>query len=476
MRRAIWVLAWPVCVESVLMSLVGATDTYIAAQISAAATNAIGGASYLLWFIGLVLMAIGVGATALISRAVGGSRLAAANAAVGQTMLLAVVAGTIVGVFVASLASLVAGILRIEGEALDAFQTYCWIISAGVPFMAVLSCMGACLRGAGDSFSPMRAMIVVNILNMAFSWFFSGADLRAATMVDGVMKSRILIENPSPFHWGVGGIAFGTIAAEAIGTLLILRVAYRGTHGVFLLRRRLKPHWITLGRLVRVGIPNFLETLGMYLGNFAVIWLVARLRAPDAMGAHIIAIRIESFSFTPGFFLGTAAGTLAGQYLGARSPRLARRAIFICTGLATLSMGLTGILFLLFPESITGVLSSQPSHLEMVPPTLMVAGAVQVPFAIGLALRGALRGAGDVKWTMYITWISTYLIRLPLVYFASGVDIDLPSWLGGTTIVNPCKFGGTLSWVWVALSLEVAIRGVLFAYRFIKGDWANARV
>lgn len=377
---------------------------------------------------------------------------------------------------IALFAEPVAGVLRIRGESLEAFKLYCWIVAAGVPFISILSCMGSCLRGAGDSLRPMRAMIVVNIVNVVLTWILSGVDIRTASLVNGETVTRTVLANPFPFKMGVAGIALGTVIAEAVGAVLILRALYKGTHGVTLLRRRLRPHVVMLKRLVRVGIPNFLETLGMWIGNFGVIWLVARLASPDAMGAHIIAIRIESFSFAPGFFLGTAAGTLAGQYLGAKSPRHARRAITICTGLATLSMGLTGVLFLLFPHAIAGVLTSQPSHLEMVPPTLMVAGAVQVPFAIGLALRGALRGAGDVKWTMYITWITTYLVRLPLVYAASGVDIELPGWLGGGVIVNPFKFGGTLAWVWVALSLEVSIRGVLFAYRFIKGDWTKTRV
>src|SRR5204863_7143728 len=84
MGAAIWVLAWPILAESFLNSLVGLTDTFLSAQLSEAATDAIGGASYLLWFIGLVVQAIGVGATALISRAVGRGRVAVANAAVGQ--------------------------------------------------------------------------------------------------------------------------------------------------------------------------------------------------------------------------------------------------------------------------------------------------------------------------------------------------------------------------------------------------------
>ncbi|MBC7771008.1 MAG: hypothetical protein H7210_00800, partial [Pyrinomonadaceae bacterium] len=357
MRRAIWVLAWPILIESVLGSLVGATDTYVAAQLSEAATDAIGGASYLLWFVGLVLMAIGVGATAMISRAVGAGRLATARAAVGQTLLIALVLGACAGGIIAATASSVASVMNLNDEAVAHFSHYCQVIALGVPFMAVLSSMIACLRGAGDSYRPLRAMVVVNIVNIFATWILSGVDLKTASVVDGETVTRTILHNPFNLDLGVSGIAIGTVIAEGIGAILILRSISVGTGGVRLTLRRLKPHATTLARLIRVGIPNFMETLGMWIGNFAVILLVGKLGSGGGgvLGSHIVAIRIESFSFQPGFALGIAAGTLAGQYLGARSPSHARRAILICTGLASVSMGLTGVLLMLFPTQITGL-------------------------------------------------------------------------------------------------------------------------
>src|SRR5690606_797990 len=93
MGAASWVLSWPILVQSLLNSLVGLTDRVLGAAVAEAATDAIGGASYLIWFVGLVITAIGVGATAVISRSIGGGRQAVANAALGQSVLLAIVSG-----------------------------------------------------------------------------------------------------------------------------------------------------------------------------------------------------------------------------------------------------------------------------------------------------------------------------------------------------------------------------------------------
>lgn len=66
MNAAIVMLAWPVLCEALLNTTIGLVDTWLAAHISQSAADGVGAAAYVLWFFGLITMAIGVGATALI--------------------------------------------------------------------------------------------------------------------------------------------------------------------------------------------------------------------------------------------------------------------------------------------------------------------------------------------------------------------------------------------------------------------------
>lgn len=490
MTAAIVTLSWPILIESFLNSMVGLTDTFLAAQISEAATDAIGGASYVMWFIGLVAMSVAAGGTALVSRAVGASRLAVANAALAQSLILGLIAAVVVGIFVAITAPLAARILSLHGEAHDAFVSYLRIIATGVPGMAILAVGIACARGAGDSLRPLMSMVIVNVVNMVASFLLSGADLKIAAAGDA--PARILLEHPCSFNLGTRGIAIGTVIGDYCGAAFTLFLLFRGTSGITLLRHRLRVHWVTLRRLIRLAVPSFLETFGMWIGNFFIIlivgWIgmeraahgVAKALAEHgaseqggAMGAHIIAIRIESFSFLPGFAIGTAAATLVGQYLGANAPHLARRAILICTVITSILMGITGVAFILFPKAIVSLISTQPAHLELAPMLMFITGWVQIPFGIGIVLRSALRGAGDAKAVAYLMWVSTYLIRLPLVYVLSGVDIPLP---GGGVIDNPFFSEPSLSRLWIALCAEIVLRAVLYSGRFLQGKWAVARI
>jgi len=471
MNRAIVVLSWPILVDSLLNSLVGLTDTVLAAELGEPETDAIGGASYIVWFIGLTVMAIAVGSTALVSRAVGRGRLAVASAGVGQTVILQLVAGTVVGGVIALSAPTLASLLSLEHRASQAFVSYMWIVAAGVPLVGVQYGLIACARGAGDAMRPLLVMVVVNIVNIGVSFALVGRDLTRTRFVEGGWEVRTVLDNPFGFDMGVSGIALGTLIAQAVGATLMLGLMTRGVGGVRLRARRLRPHWHTIRRLVRLAIPNYLETFGLWFGNGLVLLMVGRLGA-GALGAHIVAIRIEALSFTLGFAMGTAAATLVGQYLGAGSARLAQQAVIRCAAIGALLMGGLGALFVIMPRSIVGLLTSQPAHLERAPSLVLICGLVQIPFALAIVFRSAIRGAGDVRAAMVLTWVLTYAVRLPLVFLLSGVVIPL----GRDGISSPLGFEPSLTAVWVALCTELAIRGVAFSIRFFQGAWAHKKV
>lgn len=472
LSASIWVLSWPILAESFLNWLVGAVDTVLSAAHSEPAADAIAGAAYMAWFMALVGQALGVGATALVSRSIGKGRLAVANAATAQSLLLAIALGLATSVLIFFSAPLFASALNLQGDARTHFLTYLRILCIAVPMTTVLNAGIACARGAGDSLRPLHIMLVVNLANVFLSWALSGVDPFKPSP-DAAPSAQPLFQNPFPFNLGVAGIAWGTSLSWTLGAILVLVLLSRGSSGVKLLSHRLKPHYHTTRRILRVGFPNFLETLGMFVGNFLVIMLVGAMGREGLLGAHIVAIRIEAISFMPGFAVSLAAATLVGQWLGAGNPHIASRAIIATSALASAFMGVMGVAFLLFPRYITALFTPQEAHLELTPQLLVITGFVQIPFAIGIVLRSALRGAGDAKAVMWLTWISTWAIRLPLAWLFSGVDIHL----GSVTIPNPKPLGELgLPGLWIGLCAEIVIRGALFSFRFFQGKWKTAKV
>lgn len=471
MGAAIWALSWPILCESLLNSCTGLVDAWIASKLSQAAADAVSAAAYVTWFVGLITMAIGVGATALISRSIGAGKVAVARAALGQAVLLAIFGGLVATALLVLAAWPLATLLSMTGQVKHDFRVFLWAYAAGVPFSTLLFAGTACARGAGDTLRPLWTMIAVNLVNLPLSYAL------------GIWAGL-----------GVMGVGMGTAAAHVVGAMLILSFHVRGLSGVMLLRRWMRWHPVTAYRLIRLGLPNFLETFGMWVVNFMVILMVGWMSAAAVsahgvtavgdsgglLGAHLWGIRIESFSFLPGFSMGIAAGALCGQYLGAGSPAMARRAALRCALIAATIMGSVGLGLIFLGGPIARMLSDQPAHRELVPGLLFIAGCVQVPFALGIVFRSAMHGAGDVRAVMIMTWITQWGLRLPMAYALSGVDIPLPSslhaWWGAEAIRNPFPFDWGLKGLWLGLCSEIVIRAAVYAGRFFHGGWAKARV
>ena len=481
MWRAIFVLAWPVIIESILNATVGLVDTTMAAGISSEATDAIGGMAYVLWATAMLGIALGVGATAMVSRSVGKKRFAVANAAIGQCTLVASVGGTVMGAFFFATAPWFASMMSLKGQAGELAVGYLRVCAVGVPAMTLIEALNSSIRGGGDSMRPMLVMMLVNAVNAGFTFLLSGVDLAVSSLdAAGELHRTVLVRNPFHDHnFGVNGIAAGTTIAWLLGAGLLVWSLSRSeaSHGLKLTVRRMRPHWHTINRLLRVGVPNFLETLGMWFGNFVAILMVGWLHHPGLLGAHIVAARIEAFSYMPGFAMSLAAGTLVGQYLGSGRPASAKKAAVRCCAVAGAFMGLMGLVFIVFPSLVVGLFTQQKEHLEIVPQLLRITGVVQIPFALAIVLRGVLRGAGDTRAAMWITWVSTYLIRLPLAWLCCGVDIPLPD---GHVIPNPAPLRSLhiegLPGFWVGLCSEILLRAALFALVTMQGKWQRARV
>jgi Na+-driven multidrug efflux pump len=220
-------------------------------------------------------------------------------------------------------------------------------------------------------------------------------------------------------------------------------------------------------RIARIGVPNFAEGIAMWAVNLFVLMFIGMVaiargasqdEAGGLIGAHMIAVQWEAFSFLPGFAMGIAAGALAGQYAGAGNIAKARQAIWACTWVGIILMGLMGIVFMVAGEPLTRLISREPIHLAETPRLLFICGIVQVFFALSMVIRNGLRGVGDTTACLIITVVSSYGVRLPAAWFL-GVHLELG-----------------LAGIWMALCGELVVRGMLFLWRFLSPGWERLRV
>jgi putative MATE family efflux protein len=450
MWSAIWILSWPVLLQQTATAFLGLVDKILAgklpADIRVAALDGLGIGAYVGWFIGIAMMGLGIGGQALIARAMGAGNSAESHNALGQTMTLSMIWGALVGVLLWFGAPVIAHLTDLTPEAAVHCVDYIRVLSYAMPAAGVMLVGMMCLHGAGETTLPSIISVVANVVNIVLSYILSGADLSYGDWT---------LENPFGFDWHVSGIAAGTAFSYLTGAVLTLIVLRRGVKDLRLETQDLGVKRKMAARIIRIGIPSFLEGISMWAVNLIVLMFIGSMNVPGYQGAHIIAVQWEAFSFLPGFAIGTAAGALAGQYLGAGNVRMARKAVLVCAAIAALVMGTLGVVFILAGEPLTRVISNEPVHLELVPNLLLIAGFTQVFFAIALVVRQGLRGTGDTTWALIITTVSSYGCRLPAAWYL-GIHLGLG-----------------MEGIWIGLCGEFVIRAGLFLARFLQGGWAR---
>lgn len=448
LSRVFW-LALPVVFEQLSHSVVGTTDTWIANRlvdgtdaaanaVNAAAGAAVGNVQNVLWLIGLVAGAIGTGSTAIISRAVGARDRRTANAICGQTITLALLAGAALGIVLLAIAPAFAVAARMPPDSAKFFVDYVRLLSLSLPLTLLMFAAGAALRGAGDTLTPSLAMIVVDVVNFACTVGFA--------------RGRFGLP-----RLGFDGIAIGTVLAYAVGGLLLLAILLRRRGSMRLSFRRMRPRVEPLKRILRIGVPNGVESALHWSANFAVVG-AANFLGNEAVTAHWNAIRIEGFSFLTGMGFATAAQTLVGQSLGMGDPKRARRCTYLAYAMGGGLMAGFGAIFVAIGPTLGGFLSENPNVIALTGRCLRTTGFIQTGFAASLIFGSAMRGAGDTLRVMQMNLCSIFLFRF----------------LGVLTVVY--GFGLGIAAVWVMLCTDLTCRGAMMFARFRSGAWDRAKV
>lgn len=458
--RLVLRLAWPVFVQQILILSVGLYDQFLAGNnapsdpalhigYQAAQTTA----NYIAWFLSSCTSLVSVGGTALVARLVGGKDRDGAVRATNQSILLAFVIGLVGTPFVLTILPGGVGLLGLHGGTAESAVRLLQPILALITCQLVAQAGIACLVGAGDTRTGPLVLSGVAVLNIPLAWVcFHGL-------------------GPIP-GMGFFGIGVGTALSHAAGCLAVLAVLARGRYGLQLRTALLAPDYHLLYRLLRVSVPASVDSLSIGLCQLWFLSLVTGL-GDVAAAAHGTAIRCEGLGYMSGYAFAIPAAALVGQNLGAGRPRAAAHAGWVALGLGCLVMSLMGVLFFAFAPEMLRVFSPYAHQQPIVDagvPVLRLVAFAMPPLSAIIVFTGALRGAGDTRFPILLTWIGFLVIRLPLAYLLTRSVVDLGP-LGGVPGWDLGLFGA-----WLAMFADLSARGLLFLGRFAGGRWQRVTV
>ncbi|MGI6627573.1 MAG: MATE family efflux transporter [Bacillota bacterium] len=438
-RKKIINLALPALVEQTLMTMVSMADMIMVGRLGPWAIAAVGLSSQPMFVAMSVFIALNVGATALVARFVGAGEPDEASKVARQALMIAVIMGLALAVIGVSFSGQILHFMGAEEDVIGPGTGYLKVVCLGLPVWAVTISLTAALRGAGDTRTPMTVNIVANLVNVIGNYLLIHGHL-------GLPRLEVT------------GAGLATTISRVVASVLILTKVLKGgkvikisIHDSFRFDSQI------IKRILNVGIPAAIEQVVMRSGQMTFARIVSSL-GTNTYAAHQIALNIEGFTFTPGMSFQIASTTLVGQSLGARNPDRAEQVGWEAVRIGASIGVIVGILYFAFGSQLAHLYTDDPAV------TALAAGALKIialsqPFMISMfILIGGLRGAGDTRWTLLITMLGFWGIRVVTAYFLA---IRLNLGLYGA---------------WIGMALDMVVRSVLGVLRFRAGGWKHTRV
>jgi putative MATE family efflux protein len=435
--RAIFLLAVPMVLETVLESVFAVVDVFFVSRLGADAVATVGLTESMMVLIYTMAMGLGIGATATVARRIGERDPEGASHAAAQAILLAIMISLVLGVTGALAAPTLLSAMGASPGVL-ANANFTRIMLGGNTVVLMLFLINAIFRGAGDAVIAMRVLWLANAIN--------------------IFLGPMLIFGVGPFpRLGVVGAAVATNIGRGTGALYALSRLLRPGSRVRLDRHHFRFDPKLMWQMVRLSGSGTFQILVASASWIGLVRVISSFGS-NALAGYTIAMRVVIFALLPSWGLSNAAATMVGQALGARKPDRAERSVWMAGRYNLWFLGGVGVIFVALAGPIVSIFTSDPSVATYAVAALRIV-ALGFPFyAYGMVLTSAFNGAGDTWTPTWINLVVFWFWEIPLAYVLAVI------------------MGQGPRGVYISIMLAYSTLALISAWLFRKGRWRTRKV
>lgn len=379
----------------------------------------------------VLFMGISTGASILSAQYFGAKDRPTLNKTVGASLFLIVVSGLLMMVAGYFLSPALIGMTTPPSPEVGAGATaYLQILFLGILGGGMYNIISGILRGLGDSMMPLLFLIVACVLN-------------------------IILDIALVNSMGVAGVALATIIAQGVSAILCLwRLCHIRHICDVELQHVLHPDRHLMMKIGALGLPAGI-TQAIFSMSAIVVQSLTNALGDAMVAANTAVMRVDGFAMMPNFTFGTAATTYIGQNIGAgRGDRL-KPGVKAMLKLGLISATILVACILIFGHQLIGMFTETELTMQLGVQGLNTLAFGYICFSVSQVLQGTMRGAGETQVPMYISIITTVLLRLPLAYLIASLT-RTPEWPHGQPAALFLSL--LISWVVAMLLSIVAYR------------------
>ena len=428
-------LILPLFVEQFLLMFVGIADTFVVSFSSEADVSGVSLVTSFNTVLIFLFTALSSGGAVIISQYIGNKNYKTASRSSGQLLMISTFISVIMTALILAFHTMLLKLLfgKIETDVMAACESYLWVTTLSLPFLAIYDAGAALCRSIGMTKVTMNISIVSNIINVAGNCV-------------GVFA----------LHMGAVGVAYPSLISRMLSAIAITVYCFKKQNSV---RYRSSDIFAWDGGLLKkvmgIALPNGVENGVHQLVKVALSSMVA-LFGTYQIAANGVAQSIWSLASIMGLAMAPVYTTVIGQCMGARDIDAAN---FYFKKLNKITLILSilwnALIFAITPLIIRYSAISPEAKKLVIWLVLInnIFNGLAYPFAGSLG--NGLRAAGDVKFTMIVSITLTIAARL---LFSALFGL----WLGWGVIG-----------VAIGMSVDLVFRGIIFLWRLKSQKWTR---
>lgn len=437
LRRDIRALTLPIFIEMLLVTLMGATDTFMLSQYADDAVAAVGVANQLITFAFLVFQIINIGTSVLCSQYLGAGNRQKMEQVTAMALLLNTVSGAVISFILSVGASLLLGWMGLTPDLMRYGEPYMRIAGAFAFFQALHLTVSASLRSDHKAIYPMIVVMIVNVVNAFGNYtLIFGHFGMPALGVEGAAIATNISRGVAAF------CLFGVLFTRHIPLSELIN-AFRAPLGELLHEMR---------NLMRIGLPSAGENMSYNAQQVVITYFITML-GTEALTTRMYVVNSVMFVYIFCICVSQGAGIVIGHLVGDHRYHASYKLGWYALRVAVASTLTLSVLFACLGDRIFPLLTDNPGIIALGCSVLIVDIAVEVGKVSNIFYTTVLRSVGDVNFPFYVGITVQWIV---------GVFCG---WLFGLV------FGWGLIGMWWAFVLDEGIRGAIFVWRWYSKRW-----
>lgn len=420
----------PLLIGNFAQQLYSTVDSIVVGKyVGDTALSSIGTTGPIINMLLVLFMAISTGAGIMVAQYFGAKDQKSLSMSIGNAITLITISSALIMLIGIPFADPLLKMINTPAEVYDMAKDYLVIILWGILGSGFYNIISGILRGLGDSFFPLCVLVLTSVLNIVLDiWFVAGLDM------------------------SVFGAGLATIISQGISAVILIVKLLRMRDQIQIDVHTLIPRKDFTVQLLRLGLPS-----GITQAVFSLAMVFVQ-SLTNSMGYLVTAtstavMRIDGFAMLPNFTFGMCISTFIGQNIGARRLDRCEEGTKAVLKIAIITSVALVAALMVFGKNLLYMFTTTEDVINLGIRQLRILAVGYIAMCFSQVYGGIMRGAGDTMPTMWISLVTTVIVRTPLAYLIAAMTKS-ETWPQGnpdalyfSLLVN-WVLGAILNYIW----------------------------